>query len=105
LPYPLRPHSELAYSSFHCIPIWPLASMLIACLVSDTYDASNGPIDFPAHFAEGYAYFRQHVHSGHAGRIEAADCRAMLRTMGHTQANGYVHSRALPGKFSKITFA
>lgn len=67
--YPLRPHKELSYNSFHYNHIWPLASMLIDYLVSDTYDASDGAIDFPAHFSEGYAYLRQRIYGDRPGKF------------------------------------
>lgn len=67
--YPLRPHRELSYNSFHYNHIWPMVSMLLDYLVSDVYDASDGAIDFPARFAEGYAYIRQRVYGDRPGRF------------------------------------
>ena len=56
--YPLRTHKELGYNSFHYNHIWPLASLLVDYLMADVYDASDGAIDFPVRFDEGYAYLR-----------------------------------------------
>ncbi len=75
--YPLRSHEELGYNSFHYNHIWPMVSMLLDYLVSDVYDASDAAIDFPAHFAEGYAYLRQRVYGDQPGRFYDRD-RAWL---------------------------
>ncbi|HRX83394.1 MAG TPA: hypothetical protein P5572_00080 [Phycisphaerae bacterium] len=67
--YPLRDHHELSYNSFHYNHVWPMIAMLLDYLVSDVYAASDGAIDFPAHYAEGYAYLRQRIYGDRPGRF------------------------------------
>ncbi len=54
--FPLRPHKELSSTSMHYNHIWVHIPMVLDYLVSDAFDRSNGAIDFPSRFVEGYAY-------------------------------------------------
>ncbi len=54
--FPLRAHRELTSTSMHYNHIWVHLPMLIDYLVSDAFDRSNGAIDFPSRYVEGYAY-------------------------------------------------
>ncbi|WP_430813845.1 hypothetical protein [Carboxylicivirga sp. RSCT41] len=56
--YPLRPHKDLSVNSFHYNHIMPMASMVLDYLVTDAFVKSNGRIDFPSEFIEGYAYLQ-----------------------------------------------
>lgn len=67
--YPLRDHHELSYNSFHYNHIWPHAALLIDYLVSDVFAKSHGEIEFPAQFAEGYAYLKGKVYGDRPGRF------------------------------------
>lgn len=67
--YPLRDHRELSYNSFHYNHIWPHAAMLIDYLVSDAFARSGGQIEFPSHFAEGYAYLKGKIYGDRPGRF------------------------------------
>jgi hypothetical protein len=67
--YPLRAPRELSYNSFHYNHIWPHAALLIDYLVSDVFAKSKGEIDFPAQFAEGYAYLKGKVYGDRPGRF------------------------------------
>lgn len=67
--YPLHEHDELSVNSFHYNHIWPMASMLLDYLVSDAYARSDGAIDFPAQFIEGYAYLQSNFYGYQAGRF------------------------------------
>jgi hypothetical protein len=67
--YPLRPFKELSVNSFHFNHIWPLASVLMDYLVTDVYVKSNGTIDFPSDFIEGYAYLQSKFYGHKQGSV------------------------------------
>lgn len=67
--YPLTPHKELSVNSFHYNHIWPMMSMLVDYLVSETMARSDGAIDFPSHFIEGYAYLQSKFYGAQKGRF------------------------------------
>lgn len=67
--YPLRSHEELSANSFHYNHIWPMMSMLLDYLVSETTARSQGRIDFPAQFIEGYAYLQNKFYGAQKGRF------------------------------------
>jgi hypothetical protein len=69
--YPLHEHEELSVNSFHYNHIWPMASMLLDYLVADAYARSDGAIDFPAQFIEGYAYLQNQFYGYQPGRFYA----------------------------------
>ncbi len=54
--FPLRAHEEMTSTSMHYNHIWVHIPMLIDYLVSDAFDRSNGAVDFPSRYVEGYAY-------------------------------------------------
>ncbi len=54
--FPLRAHEELTSTSMHYNHVWVHIPMLLDYLVSDAFDRSNGAVDFPSRFVEGYAY-------------------------------------------------
>ena len=54
--FPLRPHRELNSTSMHYNHIWVHIPMMLDYLVSDAFDRSNGAVDFPSRYVEGYAY-------------------------------------------------
>jgi hypothetical protein len=56
--YPLQPYKQLSVNSFHFNHIWPHATILLDYLVTDVYVKSEGSIDFPSEFIEGYAYLQ-----------------------------------------------
>ncbi len=67
--YPLRPFKELSVNSFHFNHIWPLASVLVDYLVTDVYVKSDGAIDFPSDFIEGYAYLQSKFYGHKPGTV------------------------------------
>ncbi|MBM3790259.1 MAG: hypothetical protein FJW35_07885 [Acidobacteria bacterium] len=67
--YPLRPHKDLTVNSFHYNHIWPMASMLLDYLVTDAFVRSDGKIDFPSRFIEGYAYLQNKFYGDRPGRF------------------------------------
>jgi hypothetical protein len=90
--YPLREHKELGYNSMHYNHVWPMASILLDYLVADTYDASDGRIDFPGRFIEGYAYLQQLAQGDRPGRFYDIDAARLwmpkgLVESGHPQLN------------------
>jgi len=66
--FPLRPQRQLnATTSIHYNHVWPHIALVIDYLVSDTYDRSARQIDFPGHYAEGYAYLQSRVYGACPG--------------------------------------
>src|SRR5690606_14258046 len=63
--YPLRPHKELSVNSFHYNHILPMASMLLDYMITDVYAKSEGAVNFPSEYIEGYAYLQNKFY-GHA---------------------------------------
>lgn len=101
--YPLRPHKELSYNSFHYNHIWPHIAMLFDYLISEAHFHSEGRIWFPAHYGEGYAYLQNKVYGDRAGHFyEADDARLWmprgLVDTGHDQVN-YVAARGEDGLY------
>jgi len=66
--YPLREHKDLSVNSFHYNHIWPMMSMLFDYLVTDTFVRSEGQIDFPSQFIEGYAYLQNKFYGHKTGK-------------------------------------
>lgn len=67
--YPQRPHEQLSVNSMHYNHIWPMTSMLVDYLVSETMARSDGAIDFPSQFIEGYAYLQNKFYGTQKGRF------------------------------------
>jgi hypothetical protein len=67
--YPLKPHEQLGVNSMHYNHIWPMTSMLVDYLVSETMARSDGAIDFPSQFIEGYAYMQSKFYGPRKGRF------------------------------------
>lgn len=65
--FPLHAHKEQSVNSFHYNHILPMASMLIDYLVTDAFVRSNGRIDFPAEYIEGYAYLQNKMYGSTPG--------------------------------------
>jgi len=68
--FPLRSLPELnGVTSLHYNHPWPHAAMLMDYLVSDVYYRSDARIDFPAEYAEGYAYCHSKIYGAHSGQF------------------------------------
>jgi hypothetical protein len=67
--YPLKPHKDLGYNSFHYNHIMPMASMLLDYLVTDAFVRSKGAIRFPSEFIEGYAYLQNKFYGHKPGKF------------------------------------
>lgn len=65
--YPYHKHNELSVNSFHYNHILPMASMLLDYLVTDAFVRSNGKIDFPSEYIEGYAYLQNKFYGHKTG--------------------------------------
>src|SRR5690606_26001041 len=59
------PHKELSVNSFHYNHILPMASMLLDYMITDVYAKSEGAVNFPSEYIEGYAYLQNKFY-GHA---------------------------------------
>ncbi|MFM7182168.1 MAG: hypothetical protein ACKO2G_11985, partial [Verrucomicrobiales bacterium] len=72
--YPLKAHKELGFNSMHYNHIWPMMSILVDYLVTDAFARSDGQINFPSQYIEGYAYMQAKFYGNMAGRFyEAKD--------------------------------
>lgn len=71
--YPLKEHRALGFNSFHYNHVWPMMSFLLDYLVTDAFVRSNGEIDFPSQFIEGYAYMQAKFYGNMTGRFYDAD--------------------------------
>ncbi len=66
--FALRSHNELnGVTSMHYNHPWPHAATIMDYLVSDVYYKSDGQINFPSEYAEGYAYCRSKVYGARPG--------------------------------------
>lgn len=69
-----RPLEELnAHTSLHYNHPWSQLAMLYDYLLSDFFLLSKGKIDFPAEYAEGYAYCRSLIFGGKPGHFYEED--------------------------------
>ncbi|MEX2511592.1 MAG: hypothetical protein WD398_01690 [Cyclobacteriaceae bacterium] len=67
--YPLRKHKALSVNSFHYNHILPMASMLLDYLVTDVFVRSDGKINFPSEYIEGYAYLQNKFYGSRPGKF------------------------------------
>ncbi|MCX6968239.1 MAG: hypothetical protein NTZ46_10780 [Verrucomicrobia bacterium] len=68
--FPLRSLPELnGVTSLHFNHPWSHIAMLMDYLVSDVYYRSDAQIDFPAEYAEGYAYCRSKIYGAASGHF------------------------------------
>lgn len=67
--YPLRDHKALSVNSFHYNHILPMASLLLDYLVTDAFVRSEGKINFPSEYIEGYAYLQNKFYGSQPGKF------------------------------------
>src|SRR5690606_40434224 len=60
--YPLKSLFEITYNNIYYNHIWPQIALLMDFLVSDAFVRSDGAIDFPHQYAQGYAYLQSKVY-------------------------------------------
>jgi len=66
--FAMRPLEELnSTTSLHYNHIWPHVAMQLDYLISDAVTRSVGAVDFPSHYAEGYAYMQSKVYGDRPG--------------------------------------
>ncbi len=67
--FPLRPHGAITSTSMHYNHILVHSRKLLDYLVSDAFYRSEGAIDFPSRFVEGYAYLYGKIYGEKPGRF------------------------------------
>jgi len=67
--FPMHSHKDQSVNSFHYNHIMPMASMLLDYLVTDAYVRSEGKIEFPSQFIEGYAYLQNKFYGASKGKF------------------------------------
>jgi len=67
--YPLRPFRELTYNEIYYNHVWPHIALVMDYLLSEAFVRSNGGINFPPRYAQGYAYLQSKVYGDRAGEF------------------------------------
>lgn len=71
--YQKRPFSQLNYNEVYYNHVWPHIALLTDYLLSDFETRSKGAIEFPARYAQGYAYLRSKVYGDRVGKFMGDD--------------------------------
>lgn len=56
-------------TSIHYNHIWPHIALVLDYLVTDAFAKSQGAVDFPGRYAEGYGYLQQKIYGDRPGRV------------------------------------
>lgn len=67
--FPLHPHDSMSVTSFHYNHPFPLLSVLYDYLVTDAAYRSQGAINFPGDYIEGYGYLQAKFYGNRPGRF------------------------------------
>lgn len=78
--YPLREHMELGANSFHYNHIMPHISLLYDFLVTQALYRSDGQVNFPGEFIEGYAYLQSKFYGHLPGTVYGHEARLWMPT-------------------------
>lgn len=96
--FPLHKYHVLKpTTSIHYNHILPQVNLVVDYLLSRAYDLSDGAIDFPTEFIEGYAYMQSKLYGSRSGKFyDEADVwpwmPKRLLSVDHVQAN-YIAAR------------
>jgi hypothetical protein len=60
-------------TSIHYNHIWPHIALVLDYLVTDAFAKSQGSVDFPGRYAEGYGYLQQKIYGDRSGKIYDVD--------------------------------
>jgi hypothetical protein len=71
--YPLRPYHQFTYNQVYYNHVWPHIALLMDYLLTEAFTKSEGRIEFPPRYAEGYAYLKSKVYGDRPGRFYADD--------------------------------
>lgn len=78
--YPLREHMKLGANSFHYNHIMPHISLLYDFLVTQALYRSDGQVNFPGEFIEGYAYLQSKFYGHLPGTVYGHEARLWMPT-------------------------
>jgi hypothetical protein len=67
--YPLHPWEQLTYNNIYYNHVWPHIALVTDYLLTDVFTRSQGRIEFPPRYAEGYAYLKSKVYGDRAGKF------------------------------------
>jgi hypothetical protein len=71
--FPFRPLEAFTITSLHYNHIWPQIALVLDYLVADAFERSDGNIDFPSQYAEGYCYLHGRVYGDRPGKFYGED--------------------------------
>lgn len=67
--YPLHPYNQMTYNNIYYNHVWPHIALVVDYLASEAYTRSAGAIEFPARYAQGYAYLQSKVYGDRPGKF------------------------------------
>jgi hypothetical protein len=67
--YPLHSWEQLTYNNIYYNHVWPHIALVTDYLLTDVFTRSQGRIEFPPRYAEGYAYLKSKVYGDRAGKF------------------------------------
>lgn len=65
--YPLRNWTELTYNQIYYNHVWPHIALLTDYLITESIYRSEGKVNFPSQYAQGYAYLQSKVYGNEEG--------------------------------------
>ena len=67
--YPLRPWNQLTYNNIYYNKVWSNVALRFDYLISDAFTRSEGKVNFPSRYAQGYAYLQSKVYGDRPGEV------------------------------------